>query len=104
VILEAMASGLPVIAAPIGGVADHLRHGENGLAFMPDDIEGMAAAMVEMVNNSDERRRLATGARRTAEQLGWDAELDRLDESYRERVIGSAVEGSQLEHAEPVVV
>jgi glycosyltransferase involved in cell wall biosynthesis len=104
VILEAMASGLPVIAAPVGGVADHLRHGENGLAFMPDDIEGMAAAMVELVNNSDERRRLATGARRTAEQLGWDAELDRLDESYRERVIGRAVEGSRLEHAEPVVV
>ena len=37
VVLEAMSSGLPVIACPAGGVADHLRDGQNGIAVPPDD-------------------------------------------------------------------
>jgi glycosyltransferase involved in cell wall biosynthesis len=32
-VLEAMASGIPVIAAPAGGVADHLRDGASGLSY-----------------------------------------------------------------------
>ena len=43
VTLEAMASGLPVIAAPAGGVADHLRDDLNGLAYPAGDVEAMAA-------------------------------------------------------------
>ncbi len=88
VILEAMASGVPVIAAPAGGVADHLRHDENGLAYPPGDVEAMAAAMVEMVDDPARRAKLAVGARQTAERLSWEEELDRLSESYRKRVPG----------------
>jgi phosphatidylinositol alpha 1,6-mannosyltransferase len=86
VVLEAMASGLPVVAAPAGGVADHLRDGENGIAYPPGDIGAMAQAIVRLVLDPDRRRRLADGARRTAERLSWDAELDRLDASYRDVV------------------
>ncbi len=84
VILEAMASGLPVVAAPVGGVADHLRHEENGLAYTPGDPRAMAAALCRLVRSPALARRLGAGARATAERLSWDAELDRLDASYRE--------------------
>jgi phosphatidylinositol alpha 1,6-mannosyltransferase len=84
VVLEAMASGLPVIAAPAGGVADHLRDGENGIAYPPGDTGAMARAIVRLALDRDLRMRLADGARRTAEGLSWDAELDRLDASYRD--------------------
>jgi glycosyltransferase involved in cell wall biosynthesis len=83
VVLEAMASGLPVIATPAGGVADHLRDDHNGIAYPPFDIDVMASAIVELTLHDDRRRRLADGARRTALALDWQAELDRLDESYR---------------------
>ena len=43
VVLEAMASGLPVIAVPAGGVADHLRDGRNGMACREGDIDGHGA-------------------------------------------------------------
>jgi phosphatidylinositol alpha 1,6-mannosyltransferase len=84
VVLEAMASGLPVIATPAGGVADHLRDGENGLAFPAGNVTEMAHAMVRLVMDSKLRDELARGARRTAEGLDWEGELDRLDASYRE--------------------
>lgn len=84
VVLEAMVSGLPIIATPAGGVADHLRDGENGLAFPPYDSDKMGHAMVRLVMDRKLRDQLAIGARRTAEGLDWEAELDRLGASYRE--------------------
>lgn len=84
VVLEALASGLPVIGTPAGGVAEHLRHGENGLAYPPGDVREMAHAMVRLAMNPDLRDNLALGARQTAEELNWEGELDRLDASYRE--------------------
>jgi phosphatidylinositol alpha 1,6-mannosyltransferase len=83
VILEAMASGLSIIAAPAGGVAEHLRDGENGIAYPPNDVDACAAAMVRLATDASLSVRLRTGARRTAEGLTWSAELDRLDASYR---------------------
>lgn len=84
VVLEAMASGLPVIGVAAGGVREHLRNGVNGLAYAPGDATGMARGMVLLASEWELRRRLARGARRTAERLGWDLQLDRLDSSYRE--------------------
>jgi glycosyltransferase involved in cell wall biosynthesis len=83
VVLEAMASGLPVIAAPEGGVRDHLRDSLNGLTYEAGNAAAMARAMVLLVNEWEFTRRLARNARRTAEVLSWERELDRLDASYR---------------------
>jgi phosphatidylinositol alpha 1,6-mannosyltransferase len=84
VVLEAMASGLPVIAPAAGGVADHLRHEENGLEVPAGNASAMARAMVRIAMDGALRGSLARGARRTAEGLNWQGELDRLDVSYRE--------------------
>jgi hypothetical protein len=46
----------------------------------------MARAMVLLVGEWELSRRLARQARRTAEGLSWESELDRLDASYREVV------------------
>jgi glycosyltransferase involved in cell wall biosynthesis len=84
VVLEAMASGLPVVAAPAGGVRDHLRDGRNGLAYPEGDVGAMAGAMVKLAEDWGLTQRLGRGARRTAEALTWERELNRLDLSYRE--------------------
>lgn len=90
VILEAMASGLPVVAAPAGGVADHLSHGVNGLAYPAGDTDGMARQMIELATDPVLHGSLADGARQTALNLTWDREYDRLDACYREICATSA--------------
>ena len=107
VLLEAMASGLPVIAAPAGGVRDHLRDGVNGLAYPEGDVGAMAQAMVCLAGDRSLRQRLARGARQTAEGLSWDREMERLDRSYREvcdaaRRVQTAGSGNQQVTVVPV--
>ncbi|HEY2374935.1 MAG TPA: glycosyltransferase family 1 protein [Gemmatimonadaceae bacterium] len=88
VVLEAMASGLPVVAVAAGGVVDHLRDGCNGLAVAPGSLtsmtEGLKQGMVRLVREPGLPRGLAAEARRTAEARSWEHELDRLEDSYRE--------------------
>jgi glycosyltransferase involved in cell wall biosynthesis len=90
VVLEAMASGLPVIASPAGGIGDHLRDGRNGLACRQGDVHGMAMAMVRIATEWGLHQRLARGARRSVEDLSWEREIERLDRSYREVIRASA--------------
>lgn len=98
VILEAMASGLPVIACPAGGVGDHLRHDDNGIAVPAGDAGAMAEAIRQVATDSERRFRLAAGARRTAERLSWAGEIDGLDRSYRQ-IVGRSLAPSTASEA-----
>jgi glycosyltransferase involved in cell wall biosynthesis len=84
VVLEAMAAGIPVIAAPAGGVADHLRHEVNGLAYEAMNARACADAMLRLAADRSLQLTLREGARQTVEQRTWEHEMDRLDASYRE--------------------
>jgi glycosyltransferase involved in cell wall biosynthesis len=71
VALEAMASGVPVIAADAGGLRESVRDGVNGRLVPPDDPRGYLDAVVDLVVHGDERRALGAGARGFA--VGRDA-------------------------------
>jgi glycosyltransferase involved in cell wall biosynthesis len=49
--LEALASGVPVIAASVGGVAEVLQDGINGRLVPPGDVSGLAAALTEVASD-----------------------------------------------------
>ena len=55
--------GLPVIAADAGGLAESVRHEENGLLVRPDDARGFSHAIVALALDAARRRALAAGAR-----------------------------------------
>jgi glycosyltransferase involved in cell wall biosynthesis len=92
VVLEAMASGLPVVATPAGGVADYLEDSGNGLAYPAGDVHACRVAMQRLLDDASLRARLQAGARRTAESRSWSRELDRLDASYHEVIAGYATQ------------
>ncbi len=66
-LLEAMASGLPVIASDIAGNRDLIAHGETGLMFPTNDARGLAAAIEQLSNNPQLRATLGDHARKFVE-------------------------------------
>lgn len=66
--LEAMASGRPLIAGAVGGLAEMVRHEENGLLVPGGDPDALAKAILRLAQELELRRRLAQNARRYVEE------------------------------------
>ncbi|MBI4219365.1 MAG: glycosyltransferase family 4 protein [Chloroflexi bacterium] len=69
-VLEAMASGLPVVATRVGGTPELVKHGTHGFLFEPGDVSGLAQHLLVLLGN----RRLAAefgAAGRRAVESGW---------------------------------
>ncbi len=65
-LLEAMASGLPVVSTPVGGIPEAILHERNGLLVPPGDAGALASALATLLGDAPLRRRLACAARTTA--------------------------------------
>lgn len=76
-IIEAMASGLPVVATRVGAVPDMLRDGVDGLLVEPRDVPALAAALGRVIDSADLRQRMGASARARAEER---YDVDRLRE------------------------
>lgn len=70
VVLEAQASGLPVLVTNVGGPSEVMRHGVSGLV-LPSDERAWAASLVEMLSNHAKRREMAAAARATAREFAF---------------------------------
>lgn len=83
VLAAAFANGRYVIASAVGGIADLVEDGVNGLLVPPGDPAALAAAITRAAGDPALRERLRAGARRTAAgRLGWPAIAARLLADY----------------------
>ena len=82
VVLEAQASGLPVVAVDEGGPATLIEHGETGLLAPPQAL-AVADALLSIVSDGPYRERLARAAFAAVRGRTWEASLDRLAAGYR---------------------
>jgi glycosyltransferase involved in cell wall biosynthesis len=69
VIMEAMASGLPVIATSVGAIHDEVEHGVTGFLVPAGDHHSLAEAALQLVANPDLRRDMGAAGRRAAVRL-----------------------------------
>lgn len=85
-ILEAFASGLPVVSTPTGDIPAMVRPDETGLLVPPRDPAAMAAGVLRLVGDHSLALRLARRARREAEEYAWP----RVRESWQSVYLGRA--------------
>jgi glycosyltransferase involved in cell wall biosynthesis/predicted metal-dependent phosphoesterase TrpH len=86
VLLEAQASGLPVVAVAEGGPCSIVEDGVTGRLCAPD-AQALADAVVALAADPEQRVRLATAARAAVAERTWDRALERLAAGYR-RALG----------------
>jgi glycosyltransferase involved in cell wall biosynthesis/predicted metal-dependent phosphoesterase TrpH len=93
-IVEAQASGLPVVAVGIGGPASLIDDRETGL-LCPADPERLAGAVLLLAESPPLRRRLATAALAAARTRPWEAAMEQLAAGY-ERALDFASDDQSL--------
>jgi N-acetyl-alpha-D-glucosaminyl L-malate synthase BshA len=85
--LEALASGVPVIATAVGGLPEVVDHGETGFLLPVGDVEGMAKAAVELLLDEPRHRAFAAAGRAAAfERFDQDKVVGQYRQVY-ERVL-----------------
>ncbi|MDD9876514.1 MAG: glycosyltransferase family 4 protein [Magnetovibrio sp.] len=90
VLLQAMASGLPVVVTRATGAADMITAGQEGEIVQPGDIDGLTGALAALVDDGERRERQGAAARaRVAGGWSWDDYVDRAVDHYRALMEGA---------------
>ena len=81
--MEAMACGCAVVATNVGGVQDYAIHGETILATPARNPEVLARNIIKLIENADERRRIAENGYNYIKQFTWDRATDHLEQVFK---------------------
>ncbi len=86
--LEAMACGVPVIGANVGGLPEVVVNGVSGRLTEVGDVEAMAKICLDLLNNPEDLEEMSGKARETAcTKFTESSAVDRYEEIYRESII-----------------
>lgn len=90
VVLEAMASGIPVLTSDRGGVLENVRQAINGVMVPAGDAAAFADGIAELVAHPERRQAMGAAARAFAIGRDWERELDELEPMYRRAISAAA--------------
>lgn len=83
-VLEAMASGIPVITTKTPGTQGFIRNGWNGILIPIGDIESLEENILLLYRNSQLRQFLSDNGKKTANEYRWSKILPKLENIYNE--------------------
>jgi glycosyltransferase involved in cell wall biosynthesis len=84
VVVEAMAMETPVVATSVGGTAELVEHGRNGLLAPPREPLAWADAVERLLDDRELRDRIVESGRATARRFDRRAYVDAVVRAYRE--------------------
>lgn len=76
---EAMCCGATLISTRNGGVDAYAENGSNALLFAPGDIEGISKAAVRLIEEPDERIKMANKAERNIRRFDWITSINKIE-------------------------
>jgi glycosyltransferase involved in cell wall biosynthesis len=83
-LVEAMASGLAIVATDVGGNAEAIEQGVNGILVPSEDVEGLAAAILQLLSDPSQAQAMRRSARETAmRQFTTEAMMEKTTNIYR---------------------
>uniref|UniRef100_A0A6N2KPQ2 Glycosyltransferase subfamily 4-like N-terminal domain-containing protein n=4 Tax=Salix TaxID=40685 RepID=A0A6N2KPQ2_SALVM len=86
VVLEAMSSGIPVVAARAGGIPDIIspeQEGKTGFLYNPGDLDDCLSKLVPLLDNKELRETMGEAARQDMEKYDWKAATKKIrNEQY----------------------
>jgi len=82
VLIEAMATGKPIVASDIGGYSSVVTHGKQGLLVEPRNESALAEALRTLIENPAQRIGMGNEGLNTVEQYRWDRIADRVIAYY----------------------
>lgn len=97
-VIQYIAGGKPVVATGLPGLEEIIRDGENGIVADPNDIEGLAAKIFQLLDDQDERQRLSAAARST-DVSSWSEEAmgEAIRDAYTKGFAGHGRKASSQE-------
>jgi phosphatidyl-myo-inositol alpha-mannosyltransferase len=90
VLLEAMASGLPLVASDIPGYRTVVTPDETGVTVPPGDPRALAHALIGLLGDAARRGALAARARERAREFSWPRVTERIEAVYRRALASRA--------------
>lgn len=84
VVLEAMATGTPVVASDIDAIREQVTDRETGLLVDGQSVEAIREAVKDLLIHPRWRWDMAAAVRETALAYDWDSQADQLEAVYRE--------------------
>jgi len=86
VVVEALASGLPVVTTRIDAIEEYVDDGENALLFDPGDVEALERAICQIRESDSLRQQLSIAGRETALRYSWKRQTEKMTNIYRQLV------------------
>lgn len=83
--LEALASGLPIVATDTGGSKELIKEGENGFIIKFKDSDDIAEKLEILINNSELVRSMGQASRRRAEKMSWQKVAEEYYKLYEQK-------------------
>lgn len=94
VLLEAMASGVPIVCSDIHGYKGVVRRDEQALLVPPKDSDALAEAIIVLLRDPARRAAMGESGRQRAIQFGWEAITAKVDDYYGFVIRRLAAQGS----------
>jgi phosphatidylinositol alpha-mannosyltransferase len=99
VLLEAMAAGKPVVCSDIPGYRSVVVPNQNGVLHAPNDVDSLADALSDLVEDEEHRVTLSINGRKRALEFAWPRVTDQIEAVYQSLVARAPISSTNTRQA-----